>query len=393
MADKLAWSRRPPNHPSWPLASSRRAPCPCLAVFNPPVPATTPSRRASRAAETPEQRAARARPIDWRPPGPAPAADADAELRSRALAAGETLSYLSGDWRILQLADGHRWSVDDHVTALVALQEAEARGLLLPLSSTAPSPLRCLDLGCGIGSVLLMVAWGLRRRLKEQQQHQEQGGGAPLPPPPPLHVGIEAQSVSAALARRSAEHNLGAGQQEVVVIDGDLRDADVRRGALQAAGVESNSNGFSLITGTPPYIPPGTGAQSQRPQKGPCCVETRGGVEEYFEAAREMLAPGGTFVCCAGVTPDDGRARKAARAAGMVATRRVVVVPRRGKPPLFEVLVARRSEEGKDEGECVEETFVVREADGSLGADMVAAREALGLPPPAPAAARVAEAG
>lgn len=34
---------------------------------------------------------------------------------------------------------------------------------------------------------------------------------------------------------------------------------------------------FQLITGTPPYIPPGAGGQSNKPQKGPCCVEIRGG--------------------------------------------------------------------------------------------------------------------
>jgi len=31
-----------------------------------------------------------------------------------------------------------------------------------------------LDIGCGIGSALLMVAWGLRRQFMEQQNQQQQ---------------------------------------------------------------------------------------------------------------------------------------------------------------------------------------------------------------------------
>jgi hypothetical protein len=44
------------------------------------------------------------------------------------------------------------WSLDDMMTALVALQEARQHGAVR----------RVLDLGCGIGSVLMMVAWYAR---------------------------------------------------------------------------------------------------------------------------------------------------------------------------------------------------------------------------------------
>jgi len=362
-------------------------------------------------------------------------------LLARPLNTGETLSFLCGDWRILQLADGHRWSIDDHATALVALQEAR-RLLLLPPEGRPEAPaggaraplrpsLRTLDLGCGVGSVLLMTSWGLLG-----------GGGlgdAASPSYSPaagrrslsVGVGIEAQAASAALARRSAEHNLGRGQRGVVVVEGDLRDAATRRrAAAEAMAAEAllsassscsslcslspppSAGGpppppdrplaiFDLVTGTPPYIVPGAGALSARPQKGACCVETRGGVEEYCAAAAELLGLGGVFVCCAGVTPDDGRARRAARRAGLSVRRRVVVVPRRGKPPLFEVLVMERRKgndggRGEEEEEAgdnanadadadadavADEFFLVREADGELAADMHAARAALGMPP------------
>lgn len=367
------------------FAARRDAACAAAAAVDAAAP-SPPSRRAKRAAESPEARARRARPEGWSAPGPAPVGDADASQ----LQPGETLSFLSGDWRIFQLADGHRWSIDDHLTALVALQEA-ARLRRERRATT----LRTLDLGCGIGSVLLMTAWGLLL-LQQQQEEQQQQHQTPAPPPPLCCVGVEAQAVSAALARRSAAFNLGAPHDSsgrVTVLEGDLRDPDVRRRAAEAADAV---DGFDLITGTPPYIPPGAGALSSRPQKGACCVETRGGVEEYCLAAAKLLAPpgggggGGAFVCCAGVTPDDARARRAAAAAGLAVRRRVVVVPRRGKPPLFEVLVMERREGGEGEGavagsadgdEGEEEVFVVREADGSLAPDMHAARAALGMPP------------
>jgi hypothetical protein len=53
---------------------------------------------------------------------------------------------------------------------------------------------------------------------------------------------------------------------------------------------------FQLITGTPPYIPPGAGGQSNKPQKGPCCVEIRGENTAY-EAAAAVL--GGCIDACA----------------------------------------------------------------------------------------------
>src|SRR5213079_1658391 len=59
---------------------------------------------------------------------------------------GEDLCWLAGDWRILQRVDGHRWSLDDLVTAWFAAR------------ATSP-PRTLLDLGCGIGSVLMLLAW------------------------------------------------------------------------------------------------------------------------------------------------------------------------------------------------------------------------------------------
>src|SRR6185436_2010279 len=128
------------------------------------------------------------RPAGWRPPGPPPRPPEDREaLWPRP---GEDLCWLAGDWRILQQVRGHRFSLDDLVTAHLAARIAAA----------AP-PGRMLDLGCGIGSVLLLLAWRF---------------------PLARACGIEAQPLSAAMARRSIAWN-GAGDR-CQVIEGDLRD-------------------------------------------------------------------------------------------------------------------------------------------------------------------------
>src|SRR6185295_18374319 len=124
------------------------------------------------------------RPAGWVAPGPSPSGDAALGPR-----AGEDLCYLTGEWRIFQRLDGHRWSLDDLVTAWSAAA-----------ACTRP-PSRIADLGCGIGSVLMMLAWRF---------------------PTASVVGVEAQETSVDLARRSLAWNGAA--DRVVVRHGDLRD-------------------------------------------------------------------------------------------------------------------------------------------------------------------------
>lgn len=283
----------------------------------------------------PESRAARKRPEGWRAPGPPPSGPRGREeLVPRD---AETLSFLCGDWRIFQRRDGHRWSIDDFVTALVAIEEARS----------APFPVEhALDLGCGIGSVLMFVAWAL---------------------PHARVSGVEAQALSAEMAARSLAYNGADGR--CVVRVGDLRD-----GAL----VERSR--FDLVTGSPPYFPLGAGTVPGGVQRGPCCFETRGGIEDYCRAARRALAPGGVFVTCAGTYPAD-RAERAAHAAELTIVRTVDVVGKEGKPPLFHVHVMRREEDAPPSSRVRREVFRGRLADGALPPEMHAARAVLGLPP------------
>ncbi|MBX3271449.1 MAG: methyltransferase domain-containing protein [Sandaracinaceae bacterium] len=193
---------------------------------------------------------------------------------------------IAGDLRLLQRRRGHRYSLDDVATAWEA---ARAR----------PHAARYLDLGCGIGSVLIMVAYKVR----------------------PAHVlGVEAQEASAALARENVRRN---------GIDARIVQADLREVALAPE--------HDLVTGTPPYLPAGRGSLSTDAQRAYARIELRGGIEDYLAAAARALAPGGVVVaCCDARTP--ARAIDGAAAAGLAPVRRRDVVPRAGhKGPLFSV--------------------------------------------------------
>ena len=243
----------------------------------------------------------------------------------------EDLCYLAGDWRILQRRDGHRWSLDDLMTAWVASTQI------------ATPPARILDLGCGIGSVLLMLAWRF---------------------PDAVVAGIEAQAVSVDLARRSIAWNGVDARCRVHL--GDLRDP----GMVDAVGV------VDLVTGTPPYLAVGSAPESQRVQKGPCNFEHRGGIEAYCAAAARVLAPDGCFVACEQAA-QDARVRAAARAAGLAVTSTLRVVPRAGKAPLFAVHVMSR----RDTDAVVLPPLVVRDRDGARTPAFRQVRDAMGLPP------------
>ena len=85
------------------------------------------------------------RPPGWVAPGPRPCGDQGRpELQP---ADDEDLCFLTGDWRLFQKQQGHRWSLDDLVTAAIASE------------AVPPGVRTMLDLGCGLGSVLLMLAW------------------------------------------------------------------------------------------------------------------------------------------------------------------------------------------------------------------------------------------
>lgn len=272
------------------------------------------------------------RPADWVAPGPRPNTPNRDDIWPKE---GEDLCYLAGDFRILQRVDGHRWSADDLVTAWYAAETV-----------AQDPPKRVIDMGCGIGTVLLFLAWRY----------------------PMAHIsGIEAQDVSAGMARRSIAWN--GVEDRCAVYSGDLRDS-----------VHAERFGeVDLVTGTPPYLPIGTGVESSRIQCGPCRFEWRGGVEDYALAAARLLSARAPFVgCCA--ARQRTRVFEGAARADLIVERWRDVVPREGKEALFSVYVMRKSNAAL-KIDCQDEPpLVLRDKQGRFTNDFNDVRRTMGMP-------------
>ena len=269
----------------------------------------------------------------WAKPGPVPpGAHATVDVPP-----DETLDALSGHFRIYQLRRGHRFSIDDVLTAWYG-------------TTWAPSATRVLDLGSGIGSVGMIAAWRL---------------------PGAQFVTIEVQDESVRLVRKSAAYNGLGGRY-------DIRHADFRD-----PHALDDSERFDLVLGSPPYFPTGTGIEGDHPQKVACRFELRGDIADYARIAAAHLAAGGLFAC---VFPEEQRERVecAARDAGLVIVRRRPVVFREGEPPLvglFAMVKATDVPERMQARSWVEPPLVIRCADGSVHPEYAAVKLAIGFPP------------
>lgn len=151
---------------------------------------------------------------------------------------------LIGNWYIYQRSGGHRTSTDDLITAWYAVHR------------NPNPPERYLDLGCGVGSVLLMVS----RKLEPNEA-----------------VGIEAQAQSVTMASRAIAE-LPTHQSHIEVRHADFRDFDFE------------GERFDLVTASPPYFPLDAGVLPTDPQRRACRFEERGGVEGYIDAARRAMS-------------------------------------------------------------------------------------------------------
>ncbi|MDQ3037154.1 MAG: methyltransferase [Myxococcota bacterium] len=245
---------------------------------------------------------------------------------------------IAGSWRIWQRVRGHRYSLDDVATAWEAAQVGAA---MRPGGAR-----RVLDLGCGIGSVTLMLAYALREA---------------------RIVGIEAQAISIELARRNVERNaLG---ERIALLHGDLREVSL-----------DGEERFELVTGTPPYFDPAKSSPSTDAQRTHARIEMRGGIEEYLRAGARALAPGGRMVVCGDARRPD-RVLAGGAAAGLVPIARRDVVPREGKSALFAIwtLAPKTSDETKIEIE-EREALIARDAVGARTEQAHALRRFFDLP-------------
>ena len=232
-------------------------------------------------------------------------------------------------WLIAQRKGGHRHSIDDVLTAWYALKVS-------PLIEDH------LDLGTGIGTVGLLTLWGMG---------------------PTAHLTcVEAQEISYRLLQSNIECNdLG---ERVSSRFGDLRDLALERS-------------FPLITGSPPYFPPGSGIIPQDSQKAHARFELRGDVSDYAKAAAAHLGPGGWFVLCF-PAPQKQRAQAGIEAAGLTVVRLCDVIPRETLPPLFTLFACQHARDFTGVT-TVEDSLTVRLEGGQLTAAMTAVRRVFGF--------------
>ena len=273
----------------------------------------------------------------WARPGPIPPG---AEAGEPAVTMGESCDAISGYFRIFQLENGHRFSTDDVLTAWYG-------------TSWCPSARMVLDLGSGIGTVGMIAAWRLQ--------------GARF-------VTVEAQPDSVALAKKSARYNGLAERSEIR--EGDFRDADVLRAEEK----------FDLVLGSPPYFPPGSGIQSEHPQKLACRFELRGTVADYCTVAARHLERGGVFACVFQIAPpqQEERVRAAAAAAGLVIVRWRPVVLRENERPLIGLFVMIRAKDLPEPARAwtwAEPPLIIRAADGTIHPEYAAVKLSFGFRP------------
>lgn len=232
-------------------------------------------------------------------------------------------------WLIAQRKGGHRHSIDDVLTAWYALQ-------------TSPKVTEHLDLGTGIGTVGLLTLWGM-------------GQEARL-------TCVEAQEISYRLLQTNLDAN--GLRPRVDSSHGDLRELAMDRK-------------FPLITGSPPYFPPGSGVIPQDSQKAHARFELRGDVSDYAAAAVKHLAPNGWFVLCF-PAPQKQRALDGIEAAGLKTVKLRDVIPRETLGALFTLFACRHAEECP--AAMIEEPpLTVREQNGRLTAEMAAVRRGFGF--------------
>ena len=249
----------------------------------------------------------------------------------------ETLDAISGDFRIFQLKQGHRFSTDDVLTAWYG-------------TSWCPRAEVVLDLGSGVGSVGMIAAWRL---------------------PGSRLVTVEAQAESVRLAQKSARYNGLDSRYEI------------RLGDFREAGILRSEERFDLVLGSPPYFPLDAGVLSEHPQKVACRFESRGDIRDYCQAAARHLNWGGLFAC---VFPDAQRPRfeSATSDSRLTIVRRRPVILKEGEPPLLSLFAMMRSDHSPSEFRdqtWVEPPLTIRTKEGKVHAEYSAVKLAIGFPP------------
>ncbi len=236
---------------------------------------------------------------------------------------------ISGGLVICQPEQGQRYTTDDVLVAWLAVRELREYPVAVPAF---------LDLGCGLCAVSMIILWccpGL--------------GG----------IGIEVAEQRLACARLS----LGANQLDSRF---KLINADVRTLSLKKR--------FSFITSSPPYYEFREGPLSPDPDRARVRFETKGCIEDYFQAAAAHADAQARFIT-AYPTRYKERVNAAAAATGFSLRRGIDIIPRAGKPALFTLFTCIRAAAGTPR----EEQLTVRGSDQLFTPEFRAVRRMLGF--------------
>lgn len=222
-------------------------------------------------------------------------------MKHAAIPPGARQDRLSGTFIIFQPEHGQHYTTDDMLVAWLSVQTVQEAAFAIN---------DFLDLGAGLCSVPMMLLWACPRL---------------------RGLGIESIRQRLFLGRQSlAANNL---LSRFHLIQGDLRDIRLRRS-------------FPLVTSSPPYYKTGEGLLSPDHNRASVRFELQGGIEDYFHAASDHLAPGGFFTT---VYPRQYARRvfSAAEKFDFHLERQIDIVPRQTKPPLITLFSFRRTTPGK----------------------------------------------
>lgn len=153
-------------------------------------------------------------------------------------------TLLGGRLSVVQPADGYRVAVD---------------AVLLAAAVDGGAGHRVLDLGCGVGSAALCLAWRC--------------AGVEI-------IGLDREPVFLAAARSNAEANRLTGR--VAFIAGDVLDPP-----------SSIRGRFDRVMLNPPYLKAGSATVSAHPLKAAATAEGAAGLADWIACARLALLPGG----------------------------------------------------------------------------------------------------
>lgn len=243
---------------------------------------------------------------------------------------GERVDTLSNGKIIIQPEVGQRYTTDDVLTAWLAVRTAKES--MRPVNVF-------LDLGSGLCSVpmILLANFASLRG-----------------------VGVEIDSAKTGMAMRSLTVNGFANRFQV--INRDIRDLSM------------NKN-FDMVSSTPPYYESAEGPLSPDSQKASSRFELKGGIEDFFAAAKRHLIEGGAFVT---VYPWQYKIRvfEAAENVGFSLDREVDIFPKEFKPRLITLFSFVNSTAGRH----IHEELSIRTSLNIFTPEFMKLRHDLGFP-------------